>query len=76
MAILPSTFGSQSGLQMLTGVLQNQIKRGGSLSISDQIISSFLWSIGVTRQYMSDSPPDPQAIMREQAIGLITNLRT
>ena len=75
MAILPSSFGPQSGLQMLTGMLQMQVGQGRSLTITDQIISSFLWSVGVTKQYMMRSSVDPAMIMREQAVGLISNVR-
>lgn len=76
MAIFSSPLGPQAGLQMLTNVIQQQVSEGRSLTIADQLVGSFLWSVNISKNYMSKSPVQASSVMREQAVGLITNLKT
>ncbi|MGE4299046.1 MAG: hypothetical protein AB7E47_13550 [Desulfovibrionaceae bacterium] len=76
MTMFRSEYTSQSGIRILSQVLQQQVAINRSLSVTDKILSAYFWAKNVAEQY-----PDPVSGMlprgqldQEISRGLIKNL--
>lgn len=78
MAIIRSTQSNLEGLRSLQTHLERQLERGRPLTVTETVLASYLWSVGVTSQYpqkVMGEDPGSSDLAIEHVVGLIANTR-